>query len=140
MNNVQAISLKRMMNEEDTDMTFELFKSAICQRAKALGYREFIKQVLLSDEISRYFERKKYAEALYLLAMVDYLSNKHNIPLYNKFHNMRTMKLTNIVYPQDIELLAALYKSDAVKKEAWENAIPEFKRHNIVENEVENVC
>ena len=140
MDNAQAVSLKRMLNEEETGMTFELFKSAICQRAKSLGYREFIKQVLLSDDISHYFERKEYAEALYLLAMVDYLSNKHNIPLYNKFDNMRTMKLANIVYPRDIELLALLNKNDKVKKDAWESAIPEFKRHNIVENEVENVC
>ena len=140
MGNVKAANLKKMLNEEETSMTFELFKSAICQRAKSLGYREFIKQVLLSDDISNYFERKEYAEALYLLAMVDYLSNKYDVPLYNKFDNMRTMKLANIVYPQDIELLALLSKNDKVKKDAWENSIPEFKRHNIVENEVENVC
>lgn len=120
-------------------MLFEDYKSVIRHRAKHLGYKEFIKQVLLSDEITQYFEQEQYAEALYLLAMVDYLSNKHGVLLYNKFHNMRTMKLANIVYPQDIELLAALYKSDAVKTEAWENAIPEFKRHNIVENDLEDI-
>lgn len=140
MGNVQAISLKKMLKEEENDMTFELFKSAICQRAKSLGYREFIKQVLLSDDISNYFKQKKYAEALYLLAMVDYLSNKHNIPLYNKFDYMRTMKLASIVYPQDIELLAMLSKNEKIKMNAWDHSIPEFKRHNIVENEVENVC
>lgn len=121
-------------------MTFELFKSAVCQRVKSLGYRDFIKEVLLSDDISRFFVQKNYAEAFYLLAMVDYLSNKHNVPLYNKFNNMRTMKLSEVVYPQDIELLALLNNSDEVKRDAWEKAIPEFKRHNIVENDIENVC
>ncbi|MCL1808640.1 MAG: hypothetical protein FWG42_02610 [Clostridiales bacterium] len=30
-------------------------------------------------------------------------------------------------------------KSEAPKIESWESAIPEFKRFNIVENEVRNV-
>ncbi len=121
-------------------MIFELYKSAICQRVKSCGYEAFVKEVSASDEIPSLLEKREFAEALYLLAMVDYLSRKYRIPLCERFESLRGLKLTKTIYPRDIELLATLQHSDEVKKKAWEEAIPEFKRHNIVENNVENVC
>ena len=121
-------------------MTFELYKSAVCQRVKSSGEDVFIREVSTSDEIPALLEKREFAEALYLLAMLDYLSRKRCVSLCARFDSIRDLKLVNIVYPQDIELLALLQHSDEVKRRAWEEAIPEFKRHNIVENEVENVC
>lgn len=121
-------------------MDFELYKSSICQKVKTLGYKAFIKDVLLSDEITKLVSSEEYAEAFYLLAMLDYLSNKHGVPLYNKYAPLRRLKLQTTLYPRDIELLTVLYKSDEYKQKAWEEAIPEFKRHNIIEREIEDVC
>ena len=133
-----GVSMEQLINEEEDD--FELFKSYVCQQVHALGYIEFIKKVLSTDIISSLYADEKYAEALYMLAMLDYQSNKHDIPLYKKYDPLRSLKLREPLYPRDIELLTVLYNSNTVKEQAWDAAIPEFKRHNIVENEVENVC
>lgn len=129
--------MEQLIYEEND---FELFKSYICQQVRSLGYIDFIRKMLTTDIISTLYSEEQYAEAFYLLAMLDYQSNKHNIPLYNKYNPLRTQKLSRVKYPKDIELLAVLYNDTAIKDAAWNNAIPEFKRHNIVESEVENVC
>lgn len=54
--------------------SFELFKSNICHRVKDQGDIPFIIDILKSGEIRTRFNKKEYAQALYLLAMVDYLS------------------------------------------------------------------
>ena len=46
---------------------------------------------------------------------------------------------TQYIITTEIIKFYKFYKSDAVKTEAWENAIPEFKRHNIVENDLEDI-
>ncbi len=38
-------------------------------------------QVLETDEIRSLYDKHRYPEALYLLAMVDYLSRENGIPL-----------------------------------------------------------
>jgi len=121
-------------------MDFEVYKSAVCQQVKTLGAQEFIKRTLITDEITGLMEDRQYCEALYLLAMVDYLSNKLQIPLYSKYESFRSAKLDHRIYPRDIELLSRLFHDDSLKQHAWDQAIPEFKRHNIVESEVEDVC
>lgn len=83
--------------------------------------------------------KKWYAESLYLLAMVDYLSRENNIPLCTNYDNIRACKLTEILYPISIIMLASVTQNNRCREESWNNAIPEYKRFNIVENEVRNV-
>ena len=110
--------------------SFEIFKSNICHLVKDKGELSFIRDMLCSDEVSKLYERKWYAECLYLLAMIDYLSRKNDIPLYNGYDKLRTGKLDKVLYPSGDESI--LIKS-------FDESIPEFKRFNIVENEIENV-
>ena len=67
--------------------SFDIFKSNICHLVKDKGELSFIRDMLCSDEVSKLYERKWYAECLYLLAMIDYLSRKNDIPLYNGYNN-----------------------------------------------------
>ena len=60
---------------------FENFKSFICHRVKELGDIEFMIQLIESDDIRSFFDRKWYPESLYLLAMLDYLSRLNDVPL-----------------------------------------------------------
>ena len=120
--------------------SFDLFKSSICHRVKEMGDIDFLIEVLEKDEIRTYHARKWHEESLYLLAMVDYLSRLHDIPLCDLYNDLRCMKFKKPVFPKSV-LAAAAVSTDAakVKEAAICKSIPEFIRFNIVESEVRNV-
>lgn len=119
--------------------SFEIFKSNICHLVKDKGELSFIRDMLCSDEISKLYKRKWYAECLYLLAMIDYLSRKNDIPLYNGYDKLRTGKLDKVLYPSGIMAMYSLSGDESILIKSFDEPIPEFKRFNIVENEIENV-
>ena len=119
--------------------SFEIFKSNICHLVKDKGELSFIRDMLCSDEVSKLYERKWYAECLYLLAMIDYLSRKNDIPLYNGYDKLRTGKLDKVRYPSGIMAMYSLSGDESILIKSFDESIPEFKRFNIVENEIENV-
>ncbi len=119
---------------------FENYKSNICHEVKNKGEIQFIADTLKSGQIQRYFDQLKYKESLYLLDMVDYLSRKNHIPWCKEYETYRHYRFKEPIYPRGILLKAEASQDESIKKEALKNAIPEFKRSNIVENEVENVC
>ncbi|MCR5529885.1 MAG: hypothetical protein K6F49_11760 [Saccharofermentans sp.] len=121
-------------------MDYELFKSEVCQRVKSEGYAKFLFDVLSNDLISQYYNEKKYFECLYLLAMVDYQSRIHDVPLCNRYEKLRHCKLDRIIYPKSILALDALLPEENYKEIAVRESIPEFIRFNIVEAEVDNVA
>ena len=118
---------------------FENFKSSVCHRVKELGDVDFIINTLKSGDIRLYFERKWYPESLYLLAMLDYLSRMNNVPLCEEYDDLRKCKLEKAVYPAGIIALSKTGNEDDVLSKAFNDSIPEFKRFNIIENEVRNV-
>ena len=78
-------------------------------------------------------------ESLYLLAMLDYLSRENDVPLCDEYDDLRRCRLKKTLYPAGIRAISAAGENDAVMKRAAETAIPEFKRFNIIENDVRNV-
>ena len=118
---------------------FDLFKSNVCHQLKEMGDLEFITYTLTNNKIKEYEKKKWYPECLYLLAMIDYLSRINDIPLYNDYDELRKSKLKKIVYPASVIMLDKALKNKNVKKEAFEESIPEFKRFNIVESDIRNV-
>ena len=119
--------------------SFENFKSTVCHHVKELGDIDFIIDTLESQDIRTYYDRKWYPESLYLLAMLDYISRENNIPLCDEYDDLRRCKLDKTIYPASILAQSAASKRDDVLKSAAITAIPEFKRFNIIENEVRNV-
>ena len=119
--------------------SFENFKSTVCHRVKVLGDINFIIDTLENQNIRKYFERKWYPESLYLLAMLDYISRENDVPLAREYDDLRRCKLERPVYPASLRAVSAAAGNDKALKEAVDTAIPEFKRFNIVENEVRNV-
>lgn len=119
--------------------TFENFKSTICHRVKELGDIDFIIDILQSQDIRRYYERKWYPESLYLLAMLDYISRENDVPICDEYDDIRKCRLEKPVYPASVLAISAASKKDSVLRRSAKSAIPEFKRFNIIENEVRNV-
>ena len=130
----------RSMDEERRRPSFEVFKSNTCHRVKDMGDIPFIIQLLKSNQIRELYEKKWYPEALYLLAMLDYLSRENKVPICTNYNDIRSTKLKRPIFPSSVVILCKTLKSDAPKEECIRIAIPEFLRFNIVESEVRNVC
>ena len=118
---------------------FETFKSNVCHSVKDMGDLDFLITTLERGNIRELYERGWYAESLYLLAMVDYLSRENDFPLCSEYDDIRHAKLQKTIFPAGVLAMCAAYKSDEPKSESLREAIPEFLRHNIVEAEVRNV-
>ena len=139
MESLIAPAVQRL-DEENKRPAFEIFKSNVCHRAKDMGDIPFMINLLETDQIRAFYNKKWYPEALYLLAMLDYLSKENDIPICNIYDDIRKAKLQQPIYPSSVTILCKTLNSDAPKEECTRMAIPEFLRFNIVECEVRNVC
>ena len=139
MESLIAPAVQRL-DEERRRPSFELFKSNTCHMVKDMGDLPFITQLLQTGQIRELYKRKWYPEALYLLAMLDYLSRENDVPICTNYNDLRSAKLQEPLYPSNVIILCKTLKSDAPKKECYQKAIPEFLRFNIIESEVRNVC
>ena len=138
---VLGVSVEEILESAASEhrSAFETFKSNTCHRVKDMGDVDFMIQLLETDEIRTLYRRKWYPEALYLLAMLDYLSRENNIPVCTKYDDIRARRLARPVYPVGILMTSEVLKSEAPLREAEREAIPEFRRFNIIENDVRNV-
>ena len=138
---VLGVSIEDILESARTEYrsSFETFKSNTCHHVKDMGDVDFMIQVLESDEIRTLYERKWYPEALYLLAMLDYLSRENNIPVCTRYDDIRARRLSKPIYPAGVLMTCEVLKSEAPLRKAEKEAIPEFRRFNIIENEVRNV-
>lgn len=119
---------------------FENFKSAVCHRLKRLGDKAFIIQTLELDEIRKFYNWNWYPECLYLLAMLDYISRINDVALCSDYDDLRNLQLAEPIYPQSLLISANYMEEDELLQQAFAEAIPEFRRFNIVENEVSSVA
>ena len=85
-----------------------------------------------------YYDRGWYPESLYLLAMLDYISRLNGVPLSSEYDDLRICRLEKPLYPASVLAICAASKDDSVMIQAERDAIPEFKRFNIIECEVRN--
>lgn len=126
-------------DDESKKYSHDIFRGNSQHLLKEIGDYEYIKQLIVSDDITKYYSTKRYFEAFYLLAMLDYLSRINGIPLYKKYNKLRKCKLRQIDYPTSVIVSSAVSKNPIVKTNSVNKSIPEFIRHNIVECEVRNV-
>ena len=117
---------------------FEIFKSNICHLVKK-DEIDFIINMLKKDEVNKYWNKKWYPEAFYTLAMLDYLSRINDIPLCEKYNQIRMQSLSRPVYPKDVLLADKLDSKSYAKEKSLRDAIPEFVRFNIIESEIRDV-
>jgi len=120
-------------------VAFDIFKSNTCHRLKELGDFSFMIELLENDDIRKYYNKKWYAESLYLLAMLDYLSRINDIPYCNLYDDLRNLKMEKTLYPSSILVLSEVENDENVLTCAINESIPEFIRFNIVEKEIRNV-
>ena len=135
-----GVSMETLIADElEHRPAFETFKSNVCHSVKDMGDLDFLINTLESGKIRELYDRQWYAESLYLLAMVDYLSRENGFLPCAEYNDIRRAKLQKTIFPAGILAICAAYKNDEPKSESLREAIPEFLRHNIVEAEVRNV-
>ena len=71
--------------------------------------------------------------------MLDYLSRINDIPLCEKYNQIRMQSLSKPIYPKDVLLADKLDSKSKVKEQSIRGAIPEFVRFNIIESEIRKV-
>ena len=138
---VLGVSIEQILQSAGSEYrcAFETFKSNTCHQVKDLGDLDFMIRLLESDEIRKLYNRRWYPEALYLLAMLDYISRINSVAPCVDYDDLRQCKLEKTVYPTSLRLAAAAAGDQSLLKEAEKKSIPEFIRFNIVENEVKDV-
>lgn len=119
--------------------SFELFKSNVCHWLKEEGDIDFLIQVLESDLIRKYYNRKWYLESFYLLGMLDYISRINDVPMCSEYDDLRQQRMQEIVYQVGVLLTARVLGDESIKEQALKEAIPEILRFNIVESDIRNV-
>ena len=138
---VLGISMESLleMSSDEYRMDFELYKSTICHQVKDLGDLDFIIKTLKDNKIPDLFTKGWYREGFYLLAMLDYLSRENNLRIVADYDKYRSQKLHYPLYPRSAIIASELTHNDKLLKSCEKDAIPEFKRFNIMEGEVRNV-
>ena len=99
--------------------SFETFKSNVCHRLKSLGDLEFIVEILKSNNIIILYNKNWQAEALYLLAMLDYLCRINDLPQCENYNTLRCLKLKEIIYPSSVYCQYLLTKDENILKECF---------------------
>lgn len=112
---------------------FEVFKSNVGHELQELGQLNFLEKYLISNEIETLWEYNKL-NALYLIAMVDYVSRINGISQCSKYDKYRSYKLKEDIYPSSYYV-----HKRAVSTYKMENIIAEFERFGIIEGDVFNV-
>ena len=138
---VLGVSVEDILESAGTEYrpAFETFRSNTCHHVKDMGDLDFMISLLESDEIRGLYNKQWYPEALYLLAMLDYLSRENDIPLCTKYNDIRAGKLRKPLYPAGVMVTSDVLKSDEPMRKAEKEAIPEFRRFNIIESGVRDV-
>ena len=129
------LSIDELLTLCDKNHSFDLFRSEQCHLVNRVGEINYVIDLLEKKKIDYYWKLDMKAEAFYLIAMLDYISNRNGLPKCTEYEEIRRYKLEKPVFPADTELSEKLLGKDA-HKEAMDNAIPEFLDFNIVECEI----
>lgn len=112
--------------------SFELFKSNVCHWLKEEGDIDFLIQVLESDLILKYYNRKWYLESFYLLGMFDYICRINDVPICSEYDDLRRQRMQEIIYPAGVLLTARVLGDESIKEQALKEAIPENKIYQML--------
>lgn len=104
---------------------FQTFRNNLHHQIRK-GDLAFLLKTIESNDVSYYIRHEDYLKALYLVATVDYLSRKNQLPLCDKYEDVRHMKLKQPYFVGD----------SAFMPSSRNDCIPEFVDHNIYEGDL----
>ena len=125
--------------------SFEWYRSEICHLLKRLGDADFVSMVVEEQWIPTFWEWEWYAEAFYMLAIIDYLSDVNEVKRFSGYDEYRNYKLEKVLYPQSVlinmRLFPDKYNEESIVKKCKEDPCSKyFIKYNIVEGDIRNVA
>ncbi len=126
----------------EKDFEFSIFRSQMCHILKEKkDDKKFVRTALEQDWISLFWNKKKYAESYYILAMLEYLMQME-IDLYA---SIKKNKLKEPLFPTSILWMDFLNPNENIKEKALEECRNDecgkyFMRYNIVERNIRDVA
>ena len=118
---------------------FRYFRNNILHELKRLGPEKLFYLITREKQIDFYYKNNGKEYAYYLLALIDYLSRKYDIPKYSRRYN----ELRKETLDKPFFVGSSIVKFESIK-EAEEKlkieVIPEFKKFNIIEEDIFNVA
>lgn len=117
---------------------FDLFKSNILQELKNSDEQLFVEEIIREGLIRYYFNNNKPLEALYLLSLLDYLSNKNGLQPLKKYDDLRDYKLDKLYVSKSLYLLLSI-KATTITN-VYKECTKEFLKRNIAEANIYDVA
>ena len=116
----------------DKNHSFNLFRSEQCHLVNRMGEIDYVIDLLEKKKIDYYWKLDMKAEAFYLLAMLDYLSKRNDLPKCTDYEEIRRYKLEKPVYPVDTELSEKLLETAFEKYNVDQLKMFRYASHDIL--------
>ena len=131
--NALSLSMEELDLLCDKGFSFQVFRSEQKHQMHRKGELDYVIDVLQNKEIDRFWRLSMYAEALYLLASVDHLCKKNDLPLCLEYAQYRNCQLDRPVYSLDTEIEYRILHDTSAYDRSDKDSIQEYKRYNIIE-------
>lgn len=115
------------------------YTSELCHMLKRMGDLNFIREILDYVDIDQLLVLGRKKQALYTVAIIDYISKENAIPVKAELSKYRGMKMETLSFPAGVEMYTRIVRNDSLKEKTLHSAIQEFLIYNIVESSVRNV-
>ena len=112
----------------------DLFKNNLSHEISSIGDIKFLDKYLRNNHVEMLYNKGNSLESLYLLSLIDYLCEQHNLPIPKNYQYIRANKLDRIYVPKSIYLLLSCRQITVSK--IFQESIPSFLTHNIVEADI----
>lgn len=134
------VDVKLLNNlEKYKPIDFRYFRNNLLSDLKNNNPLSFANRIIKTKEIDFYYKNSAKPYAYYLLALIDYLYRKNGLSVFNgRYNEMRKEKLEKPFFVGS-ELVDFKTIEDA-EKVLNIKVIPEFKKYNIIEEDVFNVA
>ncbi|MBE6035630.1 MAG: hypothetical protein E7222_13175 [Clostridiales bacterium] len=119
---------------------FENFKSNACHYLKTLGDRKFMEIAISEKWVPIFYKADMPEKAFYVLAMLDYLAQEHNLIEFAGYKEYRKLRLPVLLYPRDAIAADLVSPDDEIKKaitQAENSKVGKFfLKYNILETDI----
>lgn len=115
---------------------FSNFRSEMCHKFKRNGDIKMLAYIRKGNYIPILWKLEWYPESLYLLAMLDEITEKNNAQICPDYDWYRKQKMKNLIIPPDIAMEVKLSGNENKLNFLKENADRYFMKYNILEGEL----
>lgn len=109
--------------------SFQIFRDNLHHEYVHHGGPEFLVRHLKANDVVRLWHNEQKLKALYLLAMIDTICEREELPFAQEYDQFRSYSLADMFY---------VGNSGLDKDAARENSLPQFLKYNICEGSIDD--